>query len=213
MKISYKTAIYTLLLALALPFAAQATTLDYEVKVEGRQAGYMEVTVTVEENDYQIKGRMWSTGLAKLLSRWWSKFTTSGRLENGRPVIDEHELVEHSNQRDREVLVKDGILRELKNGRQKAPRKILADMDVLSALFFAEDCDAPAKLYNSKDSYRVVSVAAELKQDTLRCEFDIRDEDNDHFHATVWLNRIDGMNVPVRVDLKGKKEGSIRLRS
>jgi len=213
MKKFYKTATYIFLLALVLPFSAAATTLDYEVKVDGRKAGYMEVTVTRDENDYQIKGRMWSTGLAKFLSNWWSKFTTSGRLENGQPVTDSHELEEHSNQRDRAVSVKNGILEELKNGRQKPPRKVFAHMDVLSALFFAENCDAPAALFNSKDQYHVVKVATEEKSDMLRCEFDVQDADKDRFRATVWLNRVNGINVPVRVDLKGDRKGSIRLRS
>jgi len=213
MKNSYKTGFYALLLTLALPFAAQATTLDYQVNVEGRKAGYMEVTVSVNENNYQIKGRMWTTGLARFLSRWWSKFTTSGRLENGRPVTAQHRMVEHSKRRDRDVQVDGGILRELKNGRHKKPRKILARTDVLSALFFAHDCDAPANLYNSKDSYQLVAVAAEQSADAMRCEYDVRDEDNQRFHATVWLNRIDGRNVPVRIDLSGGVKGSIRLRS
>ena len=213
MKKPFITVCCALLLAVMLPMGAAATTLEYEVKLEGRTAGYMELTVTVDEQDYQIKGRMWSTGLAKFFSNWWSRFTTFGRLKDGKPLVEGHQLVEHSNQRQRAVTVKDGILEELKNGRQKPPRKIDARLDVLSALFFADNCDIPPALFNSKDQYQIVKTASARDGDTLRCEFHVQDSDHDEFSATVWLNRIDGINVPVRVDLKGDRKGSIRLRS
>ncbi len=48
---------------------------------------------------------------------------------------------------------------------------------------------------------------------TERCTFEVSNKDNERIDATIWLGQVDGLTVPMRLDLAGAIEGTLKLNT
>ncbi len=199
------------------PLAAQATTLDYDAYVGKSRVGGAEITIERQADSYLIRGRAWAEGLFKFLTKWRSHFTATGRLEGGAPLPEGYSLIEQARNKVKEISLKNGEMTYVKNGRKRAPRTLSSKLDLLSALFLPNGCDTSPNIHNGKDQFYLkltrAEQATELPGATLRCEFDVRDDDNQQIRAVVWLGERDGLTIPVQLDLAGALEGTLKLRA
>jgi hypothetical protein len=199
------------------PLAAHATTLDYDAYMAGARVGGAEIIIERADDSYVIKGKAWAEGLFKWLTEWRSLFSASGRLENGSPVAEGYSLIERARNKVKELSLKDGALTYVKNGKLRTPQAPTSKMDLLSALFLPNGCDTSADIHNGKDQYTLTlkhaQVATSMPGATLRCEFEVRDEDQQKIQAVVWLGERDGLTIPVQLDLAGALEGTLKLRA
>ncbi len=199
------------------PLAAHATTLDYDAYLSGTRVGGAEVTIERADNTYVIQGKAWAEGLFKWVTQWRSLFSANGRLENGAPVAEGYSLTERARDKVKELSLQDGNLTYVKNGKPRTPVAPTSKLDLLSALFLPNGCDTSADIHNGKDQFFLTLTRAEtataVPGASLRCEFDVRDQDQQRIKAVVWLGERDGFTVPVQLDLAGALEGTLKLRA
>ncbi len=205
------------LCALLGPLAAQATTLDYDAFMKGTRVGQAEITIERADDAYLIRGRAWAEGMFKWLTKWRSLFTANGRLVDGAPVAEGYSLTERARNKVKELSLQDGKVTYVKNGERRTPAAPTSKMDLLSALFLPNGCDTSPDIHNGKDQFSLtltqVAPATSVPGATLRCEFDVRDQDQQHIKAVVWLGERDGFTVPIQLDLAGALEGTLKLRA
>ena len=193
---------------------AHATTLDYDAFIAGTKIGEAKVTVEVGTDSYLIQGRAHAVGFMDFITQWRTLFTATGSVGEGQPVVHEYSLIERARNKIKEIFLSDGTVTYTKNGRTRPPRTANG-LDLLTALFVAQDC-AIDQVHNGKDSYRLTlrdKVTVDDGAASLKCSFDVVDEDDEHMTAEVWLGTVGDLVVPLRVDLQGALEGSLRVSS
>ena len=205
--------------ALCAPWAASATTLDYDAYVGSTKVGGAEVVIQRgAESSYLIQGRLWAEGVFRWLTEWNSRFTARGHVEDGLPVASTFDLIEEAKNKLKEITLSGGAVTYLKNGVTKALAPPQSRLDVVSALFMPMNgCDAGAGVHNGKEDFSLQLLgASKLPASSganMRCEFQVRDEDDQTIDAVVFLGEVDGMTVPVRLDLTGAMQGTLKLRA
>lgn len=204
--------------ALLAPLPAVATTLDYDAYVGGTKVGGAEVVIEKAEDTYQIRGKAWAEGLFRWMTDWRTHFTAMGRFIDGTPIGEGYSLIELAKDKVKEISLANGEVTYVKNGKTKQSPAPASKLDFLTALFLpTESCDASYQLHSGKDEYSVRLKRAESLSGghgaTLRCDFEVRDQDDERIDASVWLGVVDGVTVPVRLDLKGAVEGTLKLRA
>jgi Protein of unknown function (DUF3108) len=202
--------------ALIAPLSATATTLGYDAYVGETKVGGAEIVVDRVADSYQIQGRAWSEGLFRWLTQWRSHFSANGHLEGGLPVAEGYSLLEQARNKVKEITLANGHVKYLKNGQPRDVAPPASRLDLLSALFVPNGCDTSADIHNGKDRFflelKRVDAVTPGHGANLRCDFEVRDQDNEKIDAIVWLGVIDGFTVPVRLDLSGALEGTLKLR-
>jgi Protein of unknown function (DUF3108) len=193
------------------------TTLDYDAFLGDAKIGEAQITVQRSADRYQISGEARAVGVMELVTQWRSLFTAAGHVDSGHPVVQEFSLIERARNKIKEIFLSDGKVTYKKNGRTRAPRNPSDGLDLLSALFVDQDCDI-GTVHNGKDSYRLrlrqrteLEVTAREGKPTVRCSFDVTDEDDEEIRAEVWLGPVGEMLVPLRLDIRGALEGSVRV--
>ncbi|NJN52691.1 MAG: DUF3108 domain-containing protein [Gammaproteobacteria bacterium] len=183
----------------------------------GTKVGGAEITIERDADVYQISGKAWAEGLFKWLTEWRSLFTATGRVENGSPVAEGYSLTERARNKVKELSLQDGNLTYVKNGKSRTPSAPTTKMDLLSALFLPNGCNTSGDIHNGKDQFSLTLTRADTATSvpgaSLRCEFDVRDEDQQRITAVVWLGEVEGLTVPVQLDLAGALEGTLKLRA
>ncbi len=207
-----------ILLFAAGPLSAQEATLGYDAFVRGAKVGGAQITVEQGSTGYAISGNAWTIGVLNFLTRWQSMFSATGRLEASGPVTDRYSFIEHARNKVKELFLADGELTYIKNGESRN-REAPTSVDMLSALFATSDCAAAsAEIHNGKDLYAVKLTEREALSSaengaTERCVFELSDADDERIDATVWLGEVNGLIVPLRLDLIGALEGTLKLRT
>ena len=204
--------------ALCAPWAASATTLDYDAYVGSTKVGGAEVVIQRAESNYLIQGRLWAEGAFRWLTEWNSRFTARGHVEDGMAVASTFNLIEQAKNKLKEITMADGAVTYLKNGITKALAPPQSRLDVVSALFLPMNgCDAGAGVHNGKEDFSLQLLGSSplpaSSGASMRCEFQVRDEDDRTIDAVVFLGEVDGIMVPVRLDLSGAMQGTLRLRA
>jgi hypothetical protein len=205
-------AIAALLLA-AGPLSAQEATLGYDAYLKGSKVGEAEVRIERDRGSYAISGNAWSIGVLNFLTRWQTIFSAAGRLDESGPVTDRYSLIERARNKVKEFLLADGHLTYVKNGETRN-KEAPTSVDWLSALFLNPDCaSAGSEVHNGKDRFELKLLQASTEGPVERCVFELRDDDDEWINATVLLGEVDGLTVPLRLDLIGALEGTFKLRS
>lgn len=214
-----RCALIVALLLAAGPLSARETTLGYDAFVGGAKVGGAEVTIEKDTASYAISGTAWTIGLLNFITQWQSIFSAAGRIEDTGPVADSYSLIEHARDKVKELFLADGHLTYVKNGRTRTPQAP-SSLDLLSALFVNQGCAAAGpQVHNGKDLFAVklthqeTLAAARHNGATERCDFEISDSDNERIDATIWLGQVNGLTVPLRLDLAGAVEGTFKLRT
>lgn len=196
------------------PAGATATTrLDYDAFLAGTKVGGAAVTIEKDSDRYAIEGKAWSVGFLHFITKWRSVFSASGNLEQGRPVAEEYGFIEKARNKIKQIFMRGGEMRYVKNGEERVPHIDPAYTDLLSALFMPSGCSTQDAVHNGKDYFRLTLTASEQGTDGMRCEYQVIDEDDELTHATVWLGQVDGLLVPTRMELEGALEGELRLKA
>jgi hypothetical protein len=205
-----------LLAVLLLPLPAIAAKLDYDAYVGSARVGAAEVVVEREADAYLIRGSAWAEGLFRWLTEWRSHFEAVGRVVEGTPIAEGYSLTERAKNKVKEISLTEGVLTYVKNGKPRFKAAPPSRLDLLSALFLPNGCDTSNGIHTGKDEYFLRLKSARAVADSsgalLRCEFEVRDEDDQRIDAIVWLGVIQGLTVPVRLELKGALEGTLKLR-
>ena len=213
-----RSAIVATLLLSAASAWAQETTLGYDAFVSGAKVGGAEVKLEKDDTHYAISGTAWTTGVLNFVTRWQSIFSATGRIADQSPINDGYRFIERTRDKVKELFFQNGTLTYIKNGHVRSPQTP-SSLDLLSALFVSRDCaSAGAEVHNGKDPYTLKltgreSLSAASGGATERCSFELSNEDNERIDATVWLGQIDGLTVPVRLDVTGALEGTLKLHS
>jgi hypothetical protein len=213
-----RSALVTALFIAAAPAFAQQTTLGYDAFVGGAKVGAAEVKIEKDDARYEISGKAWTVGVLSFVTQWQSMFSSTGRLADNGPVTDGYRFVERARDKVKELMLSGGQLTYVKNGHVKSPQAPTS-LDMLSALFVSHDCSsAGSEVHNGKDPFSLKlmdrqSIASSADGATERCTFQLNTKDNERIDATIWLGRIDGLTVPVRLDLAGALEGTLKLHS
>jgi len=206
------------LLVAASPVCADQTTLGYDAFVAGTKVGAAEVNIQTNDSRYTISGKAWSVGVMNFVTQWQGKFSSQGRLGNEGPVNEAYRFVEQARDKVKELVLADGHLTYVKNGEKRSPRAPTS-LDLLSALFLSGDCAAAgSQVHNGKDPFSLKlthreSLTGSKSGATERCTFEVQNKDHERIDATVWVGQIDGLTVPVRLDLAGALEGTLKLHS
>jgi hypothetical protein len=201
------------------PWAASATTLDYDAYVGSTKVGGAEVVIQRgAESSYLIQGRLWAEGVFRFLTEWNSRFTAQGHVEDGMPVVQTLNVIQQAKNKMKEVTMADGAVTYLKNGVTKMLAPPQSRLDVISALFMPMNgCDAGSEIHNGKEDFALQLLGSSALPASsganLRCEFQVRDEDDQTIDAVVFLGVVDGLTVPVRLDLTGAMQGTLKLRA
>lgn len=207
----------TLLLSAASVWAQEAT-LEYDAFVAGTKVGGAAVKIEKDDARYAISGKAWTIGVLSFVTQWQSMFSATGRFEDQSPINDGYRFIERARDKVKELFLQDGALTYVKNGQVRSPRTPTS-LDLLSALFVARDCaSAGAEVHNGKDPYTLKltgreSFSVARSGATERCSFELSNQDNERIDATVWLGQVDGLTVPVRLDVTGALEGTLKLHS
>jgi len=207
----------TLLLS-AAPVWAQETTLGYDAFVAGTKVGGAEVKIEKDDSRYAISGKAWTIGVLSFVTQWQSMFSATGRFTGQSPINEGYRFIERARDKVKELLLQNGTLTYVKNGHVRSPQTPTS-LDLLSALFVSRDCaSAGDEVHNGKDPYTLKltgreSLSAASGGATERCSFELSNEDNERIDATVWLGQINGLTVPVRLDVTGALEGTLKLHS
>jgi hypothetical protein len=204
--------------ALLAPLPAAATTLDYDAYLGGKKVGGAEVVIERADDHYRIQGKAWAEGFFRWLTQWRTHFSAMGRFVEGSPIGEAYSLIEQAKDKMKEISLENGEVTYVKNGKAKQTPAPSSKLDFITALFLpTSDCDASYQLHSGRDEYSVrLTRRQAITSDSgasLRCDFEVRDQNDERIEASVWLGEIDGVTVPVRLDLKGAVEGTLKLRA
>jgi len=192
---------------------AGATTLEYDSYRGNSRVGRAEVVIERDGSRYEIRGKAWSEGLARLLSNWESSFLASGTIEGGEPVLEEYRLIQTARNKHRRIVMRGGETRFVREDLQRVIANPPESLDFLSALFLTEDCGAHAEVHNGKDAFRLTLRSERAREDAaMECVFEVIDEDDERITATIELHDVDGLMVPVQMDFSGALEATFKLR-
>jgi hypothetical protein len=178
------------------------------------KVGVAEVTINTNAAGYEIRGQARTVGMFDFLTKWRGWFKTAGRLVAGNPVADQYAVTQKNRKKKKEIYLEDGRVDYHKNGKYTRSMNALASLDLLSALFLAPGCGAAGdEIHTGKDRLSI-TLTKEVRNGTqLQCEFDVVDEDQQEFTASVVLDEVEGLRVPVRLDVNGSFDGTLRLRT
>lgn len=203
-----------LLLGAATSVAAHAdavpagpTTLHYRAYVAGTPVGSAEVHLSVTDSGYRILGEASSNGWLKSFASWRNEFSAAGALDGPHRALSEFAYFEQNGANRRDVSIRDGVLKVLKNGKPRAERASPSGLDLLSALFVKPSCALDESLHTGRRVYRLTR----LEHDGSRCRFEVVDEDEDRFQFELLLTDHEGLVVPARVTVHTWLTGRVEL--
>ena len=189
------------------------STYVYSAYLKGAKTHEAEVTVSKGTFSYKIWGKAKAVGIAGFLSRFKTRFLSLGHLVNGRPVADAFELDKTSKKSIRTVRIEGDVLKVVRNGVVRPPKKTLAHIDVLSAFFMMGECADTKEFHTGRHGYVMTLLSSTVDERGMRCDYHLIDDDMDEYDGTVWLGERDGFIVPLRFVFDGALTGTIVLKS
>ncbi len=196
----------TILLGVSMPGLIESrdvTEYDYLAYSRGLSAGVAVVRVTRGEDRYEIHGEAEAKGLIGWLSRWSSRFEVVGRLQAGEPVMESYKHVEANRSRVKEVEVEQGMIRYVRNGEERAPREAVAPVDVFTLMFLGGECNDSLRAHSGLMGYDLRLATRNLEDGVEKCTYSAVDDEGDRFEAEVWVESLEGVRVPTRLDIEG----------
>lgn len=198
----------------AASFAVSASALDlkYEGFIAGTKAGTARVRIESEGENYTVTGRMRTDGFWDLVVPWNARFTVVGRVENGRAVPLELRLREKDKRKDRTIRVAGGILRQVKNGKERPERPAPRGVDVMSAFWVTTKCDEEQVLNNGRHHYTMtLTKHTNYANGSERCDYRIVDDDGDKWRGWILLGTRHGRRVPEKIVMIDGVETELQL--
>lgn len=204
----------TLLLGVSVPGLVESREVseyEYLAYSRGLSAGVAVVRVVRDEERYEIHGTAEAKGFIGWLSRWQSQFGVVGRLQAGQPVMEFYEHTEANRSRVKQVEVEQGMIRYVRNGELRAAREAVAPVDVFSLMFVAGECKERLRAHSGLMGYDFRLVERAVEDETEKCIYSAVDDEGDQFEAKVWVESVEGMRVPTRLDIEGYALGVFEL--
>ena len=186
----------------------------------GAKVGGAEVKIETDDARYEISGKAWTVGVLNFVTQWQSMFSSTGRLADSGPVNDGYRFIETRPRQGQGTAAQ----RRSPDVRQERPGPVAAQaptsIDLLSALFVV----ARLRVGGFGRAQRQRPVLAEADSITKRCRrrrtappsaarSKCNNKDNERIDATIWLGQVDGLTVPIRLDLAGAMEGTLKLNT
>ncbi len=203
------------------PTQAAAVVLRYDAFVGGAKVGEARVHVVIDDGIYQIQGSARTLGLLDTFSDWRNRFSARGEIKARGEIRSarggaENEgiqplsfsYLEKDRDKRREVLVQEGSLQVIKNGKIRPTLPAPAGLDVLTGLFVLPRCQGDQLLHTGRHHYRLTR----LESQPGRCRYVVIDDDNDRYEVSVAFTSREGLVVPRRVVVDGVVTGSVVLR-
>jgi hypothetical protein len=182
-------------------------TLRYQAYVAGAPVGEATVTVTVVDDHYQVVGDARSNGLLRGFSQWRNRFAAHGRLHDAGPQPITFNYSERDSRKTRDVAVREGVLEQTKNGRQRPQREAPSGSDVVSALFVAPRCEDDHQLHTGRYAYMLTRLDAGPGS----CRYLVTDDDDDSFEIELEFGDHGGLVVPQSITVYAWLTGRVEL--
>ncbi|MCZ6643832.1 MAG: DUF3108 domain-containing protein [Gammaproteobacteria bacterium] len=178
---------------------AQAATFKYHAYIGGVKAGHATVHVNLDEESYEVSGSARAEGLVDALNSWYTRFSSTGRFVDGNAELIEYRYVEKGDHKRRDVTVRDGELRVIKNGKQRPLRPAFPGVDVLTALYVDPTCEEEKQLHSGRHSY----VLKRIETDNDVCRYHVTDDDGDSYRAEFVYGEVQNITVPLSITVTG----------
>ena len=209
-----------------VPTQAAAVVLRYDAFVGGAKVGEARVHVVIDDGRYQIQGSARTLGLLDTFSDWRNRFSARGEIKTRGEISARGETkssgegkvegiqplsfsyLEKDRDKRREVLVQEGALQVIKNGKVRPTLPAPAGLDVLTGLFVLPRCQGDQLLHTGRHHYRLTR----LESQPGRCRYVVIDDDNDRYEVSVAFVSRGGIVVPHRVAVDGFLTGTVVLR-
>lgn len=187
--------------------AGAEVTLRYQAYVAGAPVGEATVTVAVMDDHYQVVGDARSSGLVRGFSQWRNRFAAHGRLNDAGPAPISFNYSERDRRKTRDVAVREGVVEQTKNGKQRPQLDAPSGSDVVSALFVAPRCEDDHQLHTGRYAY----MLTRLQGDPGSCRYLVTDDDDDSFEIELEFGRHAGLVVPQRITVYAWLTGRVEL--
>lgn len=201
--------------------ASWAATFDYAVYLAGTKAGEARISVASLGSRYSVAGVLRSVGVLDVFTAWRGRFQAEGEITDGTALLTRYQFQERDRTNVRYVSIEDGVLRQVKNGRVRAPQIAPEGVDLLSAFVLPGGCLPRTALHLAKQSYALDvessssgvlarTARSTFSGDALQCRYQV-DNDGSTLHATLWIAQVDGLSIPVRIEFDGSIQGGLYL--
>ena len=185
---------------------AQAATFKYEAYIAGMKAGHATIRVDWNEDSYEVSGSARTDGLLEAFGSWHTRFTATGKFVAGIAQLIEYRYIEKGEHKHRDVTVRDGELRVIKNGKDRGLRPAFPGVDVLTAMYIAPRCEEQ-QLHSGRHFYLLKRVG----QDSNICRYEVTDDDGDRYNADIVYGERENLTVPLSITLSGLLTGRLVL--
>ena len=168
--------------------------------------------VDISADDYSLSGTAKAQGILKWFGKWRSRFEVKGRIKGDELTLDEYRYVEREEHKRRELSVRDGVLRVIKNGKPRRPREALPGTDVLTSFFIKPQCHDEQLLHTGRHNYQLRRLGPTIETaGTSRCRYEIYDDDGDRYVASVEFAQLGDLTIPVKMTIGGFIQGRMEL--
>ncbi|MCZ6619267.1 MAG: DUF3108 domain-containing protein [Gammaproteobacteria bacterium] len=185
----------------------QAATFKYEAYIAGIKVGHATIHVDWNEDSYEVSGSAHTDGLVDTFGSWHTRFTATGKFVAGIAQLIEYRYIEKGDHKHRDVTVRDGELRVIKNGKDRGLRPAFPGVDVLTALYIAPRCIPEQQLHSGRHFYLLKRVG----QDSDVCRYEVTDDDGDSYRADIVYGERENLTVPLSITLSGLLTGRLVL--
>ncbi len=186
---------------------AQAATFEYQAYIGGLKAGHATVHVDLDQEFYEVSGSARAEGLVDALGSWYTKFSTTGKFVAGNAELIEYRYLEKGDHKRRDVSVRDGELRVIKNGKERPLRPAFPGVDVLTALYINPNCEEEKQLHSGRHWY----VLKRIGPDADVCRYHVIDDDGDSYDAEFVYGERENLIIPVSITISGFLTGRMVL--
>lgn len=191
---------------------ALSQTFKYEAYLAGTKVGTATVHVEISDEDYHLSGSARAQGILRWFGKWRTRFDVKGWIKGDELTLDEYRYVERGEHKRRELSVRDGVLRVVKNGKPRRPRKALPGTDFLTGLFVNPQCHEEQLLHTGRHSYRLRRLGSPIETiGTAKCRYEIHDDDGDRYVASVEFAQLGDLTIPVKMTFGGFIQGRMEL--
>ena len=198
------------LISLLLVFfcsVATAATFKYQAYIAGVKAGRATIHVDRNQDSYTVSGSAKAEGLVDARGSWHTRFVATGKVVEGVAELTQYRYVEKGDHKRRDVTVRDGELRVIKNGKERPLRPAFPGVDVLTALYIEPNCRQEQQLHSGRHYYALKRIG----QDPEICRYHVTDEDGDTYKADIVYTERENLTVPLSITLSGFLTGRMVL--
>lgn len=182
--------------------------LHYDAYLGGLNVGTAQIQVSTANDAYSLVGSARSVGLWERFQQWRATFGAEGVREAIKPSPKSFFSTQTTPQKQREVLVENGLLYVTKNLKKRSPREALPGIDMLSALFFMKPCNQQMQVHTGRDGYEFRLLA---NADRSSCQYAVRSDEDRDYEMQIDYQRVAELMVPRRIEISGGLSGYLVL--